>query len=93
MRLAQRQWFSIILHPRQFLAPRTTQVDPQAVATANKLASWPAPTALTKSRPATAPTWPWPRALGLPGLLARRLLLAGGGDWEPIPDYGCAFTP
>jgi len=44
--------------------PRTTQADPQAVAAANKLASWPAATAPTTSGWATSPTWPWPRGSG-----------------------------
>jgi len=65
--------------------PRTTQADPQAVAAANKLASWPA---------ATAPNQIWVgdityRALGVPGLLARCLFLARGGlARERVAAYG-----
>ncbi|TDN39143.1 hypothetical protein [Hymenobacter sp. UV11] len=44
--------------------PRTTQADPQAIAAANKLASWPAATAPTKFGWATSPTWRWLRGTG-----------------------------
>ena len=44
--------------------PRTTQADPQAVAAANKLATWPAATARTKFGSGTSPTSPWPPGTG-----------------------------
>jgi hypothetical protein len=44
--------------------PRTTQADPQAVAAANRLTTWPAATAPTKFGSGTSPTWPWPRDTG-----------------------------